>query len=78
MPPHRLPEGRKTFLFDHTPHLGYDIGLGAHEKFLPMITLYWRALKPLDKNYTLWPFFINRQGQIIEEPTERPVGRIAD
>ncbi|HMR67268.1 MAG TPA: DUF2079 domain-containing protein, partial [Anaerolineae bacterium] len=53
--------------------IGYSLGLGAHEKFLPTVTLYWRALEPLDQNYTLWPFFINRQGQVIENPAERPL-----
>ncbi len=53
--------------------VGYDIGLGAHEKFLPVITLYWQALKPLEEDYTLWPFFIDRQGKIIEDPTQRPL-----
>jgi uncharacterized membrane protein len=53
--------------------IGYDIDLGAHEKFLPVVTLYWRVLVPLDENYTLWPFFIDRQGKIIEEPAERPL-----
>lgn len=53
--------------------IGYSLGLGAHEKFLPTVTLYWRALEPLDQDYTLWPFFINRQGQVIESPAERPL-----
>ncbi len=53
--------------------LGYDISLGAHEQFLPVITLYWQALQPLEQNYTLWPFFIDRNGQLIEDPTERPL-----
>jgi len=53
--------------------LGYSFHLGAHEQFLPVITLYWRALEPLDQDYTLWPFFINRNGQLIEDTSERPV-----
>jgi uncharacterized membrane protein len=53
--------------------LGYRLSLGAHEKFLPVITLYWQALEPLDQDYTLWPFFINRSGQLIEDPSERPL-----
>ncbi|RME77203.1 MAG: DUF2079 domain-containing protein, partial [Chloroflexi bacterium] len=27
--------------------VGYDLTLGAHEKFLPVVTLYWQALRPL-------------------------------
>jgi uncharacterized membrane protein len=53
--------------------VGYDLGLGAHEKFLPVVTLYWQALEPLEENFTLWPFFIDRQGKLIEDPTERPL-----
>jgi uncharacterized membrane protein len=53
--------------------LGYSLSLGAHEKFLPVLTLYWRALEPLEEDYTLWPFFINRNGQLIEDTRERPL-----
>ncbi len=68
------PRFPSRVIFDDKLELiGYDIGLGAHEKFLPMVTLYWRALVPLDDNYTLWPFFIDRQGKLIEDPTERPL-----
>ena len=60
--------------FDDNLHLlGYDISLGGHEKFLPVITLYWQARQPLDRDYTLWPFFIDRNGHIIESPAERPL-----
>jgi uncharacterized membrane protein len=53
--------------------LGYDLSLGAHEDKLPVLTLYWQALQPLAKDYTLWPFFIDRNGRRIEDPTERPL-----
>jgi uncharacterized membrane protein len=53
--------------------LGYSLSLGAHEQFLPVITLYWRALEPPAKDYALWPFFINRNGQLIEDPSKRPL-----
>ena len=53
--------------------LGYDLTLGAHEAALPVVTLYWQALAPLDQNYVLWPFFIDRNGRIIEDPGERPL-----
>ncbi len=53
--------------------LGYDLDLGAHEEQLPVVTLYWRATQPLDHDYTLWPFFLNRHGQIIETTAERPL-----
>jgi hypothetical protein len=53
--------------------LGYDLGYGAHEDKLPVITLYWQALQPLKEDYTLWPFFIDRNGQRLEDPSERPL-----
>lgn len=53
--------------------LGYDLRLGGHEQFWPVITLYWRALEPLEQDYTLRPFFINRNGQLISNPAERPL-----
>ncbi len=53
--------------------LGYDLTLGDHEKFLPVITLYWRVLNPLDADLTLWPHIINRQGQVIDSPAEHPL-----
>jgi uncharacterized membrane protein len=53
--------------------LGYDLDRGGHEAALPVVTLYWQALTPLDRDYTLWPFFINRQGQVIEDPAARPL-----
>lgn len=53
--------------------LGYDLGTGAHEEQLPTVTLYWQALEPLEQNYQLWPFFIDRQGRLIEDTSERPL-----
>ncbi len=53
--------------------LGYDLVLGAHEANLPVAVLYWQALAPLEENYRLWPFFINRNGQLIEDTSERPL-----
>ncbi|MCK6628955.1 MAG: DUF2079 domain-containing protein [Anaerolineae bacterium] len=53
--------------------LGYDLSYGAHEERLPVVTLYWQALAPLEQNYRLWPFFIDRQGKLIEDTGERPL-----
>jgi uncharacterized membrane protein len=53
--------------------VGYELSLGAHEDKLPMITLYWQALRPLEHNYAIWPFFIDRNGQRLEDPSERPL-----
>jgi len=53
--------------------LGYDLSLGAHQDMLPVITLYWQALEPLKQDYALWPFFTDRAGHLIEDPSERPL-----
>jgi hypothetical protein len=53
--------------------LGYDFSLGAHYRALPVITLYWQALEPLEQDYVLWPFFIDRHGRLIEDTSERPL-----
>ncbi len=52
--------------------LGYDLGLGAHEAFLPVVTLYWQALTPLEEDYTVWPFFIDHNGHPIADPGQLP------
>jgi hypothetical protein len=49
------------------------LSLGAHEAFLPVVTLYWQALEPLEQDYMLWPFFINRNGHLIEDTSQRPL-----
>ena len=68
------PQFPASVIFDGKLQLlGYSLSLGAHEQFLPVITLYWRALEPLQQDYTLWPFFIDRNGQVIEDPGERPL-----
>lgn len=68
------PQFSTPVIFDNKLKLlGYDLGYGAHEAKLPVITLYWQALQPLTENYNVWPFFIDRNGQIIEDPSQRPV-----
>jgi uncharacterized membrane protein len=68
------PQFPTSIIFDHKLRLlGYDLGYGAHEDRLPVITLYWQALQPLEKDYNVWPFFIDCQGQRIEDPSQRPL-----
>lgn len=68
------PQYPTNIIFGDKLHLlGYDVTIGARQEYLPIVTLYWQALEPLPKDYSLWPFFINRQGQLIEDPTERPL-----
>ncbi|GIK41457.1 MAG: hypothetical protein BroJett011_52900 [Chloroflexota bacterium] len=68
------PQFPATVTFDDKLKLlGYDLGYGAHEDRLPVITLYWQALEPLEENYSLWPFSLDRSGKLIEDPSERPL-----
>jgi uncharacterized membrane protein len=68
------PEFPANIIFDGKLQLlGYSFELGGHERFLPVITLYWRALTPLENDYVLWPFFIDRNGRVIDDPAERPL-----
>jgi uncharacterized membrane protein len=73
-PDHFTPQFPAMVTFDDRLQLlGYRLSLGAHEKFLPVIILYWRALQPLAEDYALWPFVIARNGQLIEQPSQRPL-----
>ncbi len=68
------PEQTATVTFDDKLQLlGYDVTIGAHQYKLPIVTLYWRALEPLEEDYRLWPFIINRAGTLIEDTTMRPL-----
>lgn len=58
---------------DRLELLGYGLTLGAHEQKLPVVTLYWRALRPLEHDYVLWPFIYDRAGRLVEDTGERPL-----
>ena len=34
---------------------------------------YWQALQPIDRSLRLYPFFTNRQGQMVEDTQQRPM-----
>jgi len=58
---------------DRLELLGYNLELGAHDRYLPVITMYWHTRQPLDTDYNLWPFVLDRQGRVIETVAERPL-----
>ncbi|MCB9105376.1 MAG: DUF2079 domain-containing protein [Anaerolineales bacterium] len=77
----RVPDPT-TFVPTHTAQatfddklqlIGYDLTLEAHQLALPVITLYWRALEPLEEDYHLWPFLIDRDGHIIDDTSQKPL-----
>jgi uncharacterized membrane protein len=37
------------------------------------VRLYWQALRPLEKNVRLHPFFLNAGGELIEDTQQRPL-----
>ncbi|MFN8459373.1 MAG: DUF2079 domain-containing protein [Anaerolineae bacterium] len=37
------------------------------------VRLYWQALKPLNRQLRLYPFFVNPQGQVVETTEQRPL-----
>lgn len=37
------------------------------------VQLYWQALRPLDHDLRLYPFFVNPQGQVVETTEQRPL-----
>jgi uncharacterized membrane protein len=37
------------------------------------VRLYWQALRPLDRDLRLYPFFLDAKGEIIEDTQQRPL-----
>lgn len=52
--------------------LGYDV-LDEPLRRETSVRLYWRALKPIDDDLRLYPFFLNPNGDIIEDTSLRPL-----
>jgi hypothetical protein len=38
-----------------------------------VVRLYWQALRPLDRELRLYPFFLNPSGEVIEDTQQRPL-----
>jgi hypothetical protein len=37
------------------------------------VRLYWQALRPIERELRLYPFFLNPQGEVIEDTEQRPL-----
>lgn len=37
------------------------------------VRLYWQALRPIDQDLRLYPFFLNDEGDVIEDTQQRPL-----
>ncbi len=52
--------------------LGFDI-MDDPRRQETAVRLYWQALRPINKDLRLYPFFINDKGEIIENTDLRPL-----
>ncbi|GIK39820.1 MAG: hypothetical protein BroJett011_36530 [Chloroflexota bacterium] len=52
--------------------LGFDV-LDNPRRRETSVRFYWQALRPLDHDLRLYPFFVNAEGQVIETTEQRPL-----
>ncbi|MCK6628196.1 MAG: DUF2079 domain-containing protein [Anaerolineae bacterium] len=52
--------------------LGFDV-MDDPRREETSIRLYWQALRPLDRKLRLYPFFVNAEGQMVENTEQRPL-----
>jgi uncharacterized membrane protein len=52
--------------------LGFDLVDDARRQETS-IRLYWQALRSIDHDLRLYPFFVNAKGEVIEDTNERPL-----
>jgi len=52
--------------------LGFDV-LDEPRRQETAVRLYWQALGPIKENLRLYPFFVNGQGEVIEDTQQRPL-----
>jgi uncharacterized membrane protein len=50
--------------------LGFDL---RRDGDMTSVSLYWQALRPLARDYRIYPFFYDQEGKIIEDTTLRPM-----
>lgn len=50
--------------------LGFDL---VREGNMTSLSLYWQALRPLDVDYRIYPFFYDQAGKIVEDTALRPM-----
>ncbi|MBC7223367.1 MAG: DUF2079 domain-containing protein [Anaerolineae bacterium] len=55
--------------------LGYDL-VDQPKWRLTSLRMYWQALEPLAQDYRLYPFFLNRQGDVVEDTSQRPLAAL--
>ncbi len=55
--------------------LGYDL-VDQPKWRLTSLRMYWQALEPLEEDLRLYPFFLNRQGDVAEDTSQRPLAAL--
>jgi uncharacterized membrane protein len=60
--------------------LGFDLLDASHREQVEdvrrgqmAVRLYWQALRPIERDLRLYPFFLNPQGEVIEDTEQRPL-----
>jgi len=51
---------------------GFDLS-DRYRWRLTQVRLYWEVLQPLPEDMRPYPFFVNDQGQVVEDTTQRPM-----
>lgn len=55
--------------------LGFDL-VDQPKWRLTSLRMYWQALEPLGRDLRLYPFFLNRQGDVVEDTSQRPLAAL--
>lgn len=85
-----LPDAFYDFLrtSDPAPQYPVDITFGGRLRLLGFdlvdqpkwrltsLRMYWQALEPLEQDYRLYPFFLNREGDVVEDTSQRPLAAL--
>ncbi len=61
----------KTRFDDLLRFRGYDV-IDDGKWRLTQVRTYWEVLAPLPADLQIWPFFVAADGQVAEDPTQRP------
>ncbi len=52
--------------------LGFDV-LDDPRRAETAVRLYWQALRPIERELRLYPFFVNAKGELVENTEQRPL-----
>jgi len=52
--------------------VGFDLTDDPRRKEVS-VRFYWQALRPIDRDLRLYPFFVDPEGQVVEDTQQRPL-----